>query len=239
MSHNGIPGLFQSAQNAPSNTQGYLTQQPTTQNPQVFSSNTQSHSPLPPQVAAQQQMATAAVQQNASLPGLEALQGISPDQLAAIVALLRSGQLPMTAPPANVPTTVDQPPAPIPQQNHNASAAGAAAAKVLEDAMDVDKEEGELSDTAKERDFIRPPPTGPRNQNETPRDRQGRASLRRESSFHNHRQSNASPRPNGTRRASDQRLQSDRRLSTNESNPPGKCCFFRCFRNFVSSHALR
>lgn len=107
--------------------------------------------------------------QNAQLPGVDmsALAGVSPDQLAAIVRLLQSGALAMA--PA-----VDG----LPSQG--AAAATATAQQQTEPTQetdaDMDKEEGEIEEggtPTQPRDFLRPPPTGPRNLSASPRESQG------------------------------------------------------------------
>ena len=133
-----------------------------------------------------------AFQQNAQISGLDmsALAGISPEQLAAIARLFQAGAL--TLPP------------PAPEQPAQAREAAASTVRtqstaaplqqvsndtvIQEEDVDMDKEEGELEegevgDSPRERDFLRPPPTGPRNRSVSPRNSiQPRASSR--SSLH-------------------------------------------------------
>lgn len=158
-----------------------------TMNQSQMDNYTPTHGSQPPanQISAQQQ---AAFQHNAQLPSsntnANVLDGVSPEQVAYIVSLLQSGQLPMlppAAPLASQPNHVQQaaapPPdnaqvqmqdAPTPSQNHGQD-------------TDMDKEEGELEEgeaveVQQERGFLRPPPTGPRDRVPSPRSPQLRYS---------------------------------------------------------------
>ncbi|KAK0363169.1 hypothetical protein LTR02_012855 [Friedmanniomyces endolithicus] len=141
---------------------------------------------IPP--GAVQQAHVAAFQQNAALPAvpLDVLKGVPPEHVMAIIQALQSGQL--TLPP--VPT------GPLP--TGAATAPGTALplvaptapmqpiGKGLQD-VDMDKEDGELEEgeepgAAPEREFLRPPPTGPRKASPYPRERQARAQAGRRAS---------------------------------------------------------
>ncbi|KAK5685223.1 hypothetical protein LTS10_003300 [Elasticomyces elasticus] len=155
-------------------------QQPPTQ-PLPPSNGQYASMPPPPQV---QQAQQAAFQQNAALPAAtpnlaDLLAGIRPEQVAAIVALVQSGQLslpqlsgltqPVAAPAPAVPS---QPVASLPQASNQVNG-------LAQQDVNMDKEDGELEDgeeaeagPAKEREFLRPPPTGPRKRSPSPRARQ-------------------------------------------------------------------
>lgn len=173
-------------------------------------------------------MATAAVKQNASLPGLEVLQGISPEQLAGIVALLQSGLLPGAVPATNsTPLKMDQHVS-IPKQDSASSKTLSASTAprseidtIIE--MDLDKEDGEVSDFAKDRISIRAPPTGPRNRNESPRGSQGESMDNIREPSHDIQRLNASPRANGIASAAEQHLPSGDSIAQAEAKYAGKC----------------
>lgn len=100
----------------------------------------------------------AAFQQNAQMP--QVLQGVTPEQFMAIGQLFQSGAF--TLPPT-VPSNM------TPTQPHPAGSPSAAAngATRPQHSASVEREEGELdddesADEARSRDFLRPPPTGPR-----------------------------------------------------------------------------
>ncbi|TKA41724.1 hypothetical protein B0A54_08150 [Friedmanniomyces endolithicus] len=160
----------------------------------------------PPVTAQQAQMA--AFQQNAALPAvpLDVLKGVPPEHVMAIIQALQSGQLtlPPTGPPptgtATAPATALPAVAPTaPKQSIG---------KRLQD-VNIDKEDGELEegeepDTGPGREFLRPPPTGPRKASPNPRERQARAPAGRRASVQ------TSPKQNLAQTAS-QRLQNGKR----------------------------
>lgn len=153
----------------------------------------------------------AAFQQNAQLPGTDTsvfnpvLHGITPEQLAYIGHLYQTGVLAMPPIPAS------QPPAPAAlaagvQNSMPLAPAQPVAAPMLQQDMEVDREEGELEegeepDTSKEREFLRPPPTGPRKRSPSPRDRYGHAQADTRASF---QEPHASPKTAKARRVSEQ-----------------------------------
>ncbi|KAK1067326.1 hypothetical protein LTR74_006530 [Friedmanniomyces endolithicus] len=148
---------------------------------------------IPP--VAVQQAHVAAFQQNAALPAvpLDVLKGVPPEHVMAIIQALQSGQLtlppvptgplptgattaPGTALPLVAPTAPMQPMQPMQPIG-----------KGLQD-VDMDKEDGELEEgeepgAAPEREFLRPPPTGPRKASPNPRERQARAQAGRRASI--------------------------------------------------------
>lgn len=150
----------------------------------------------------------AAFLQNAQIPGMDmsALNGISPAQLALIGQLFQSGALnlpqipvppqPTAAAPAGASIALDSAQAPAPADN---------ALSQQEDA-EMDKEEGELEegeelDAGREREFLRPPPTGPRKRSASPRDQYGRTDRR--TSFQGQR---TAENPAKARKVSEQRF---------------------------------
>ncbi|KAK3722943.1 hypothetical protein LTR37_002088 [Vermiconidia calcicola] len=125
------------------------------------------------QSAAVQQMAT---QQNLQLPAgidMSVLAGISPEQLATIARLFQAGALSLPPPPpdpANPATSVSTSPAQAAQQPQDKPHINAAQEHDVDmDKEDGEVEEGEVSTMPHERDFLRPPPTGPRNRSASPR----------------------------------------------------------------------
>lgn len=129
---------------------------------------------------------------------MSALEGISPEQLAAIARLFQSGALQM--PPPAAAALTHAPPAaqsssgppqtqPVPQLSRQTGVeVSTAIAPQVED--DMDAEEGEVDESehnntpAKMRDFLRPPPTGPKNRSVSPHQRLQKKNKR-----------SASPRP--------------------------------------------
>lgn len=105
---------------------------------------------------------------------MSALEGISPEQLAAIARLFQSGALQM--PPAAPVLPTHGPPAdttPSAMLSSRVSIAPQLSAAGKENNMDT--EEGEVSESGEEynpaqaREFLRPPPTGPKNRSVSPR----------------------------------------------------------------------
>ena len=115
----------------------------------------------------------AAFQQNAQLAGIDmsVLDGISPDQVAAIVRLFQAGALRPAPPELSAPAPSLLPPAAL---QHEALEVQAAQyhqqTYAQEQEIDADKDEGEIEEiepdnTMTGRGFLHPPPTGPRNPN--------------------------------------------------------------------------
>ncbi|KAK5123746.1 hypothetical protein LTR85_002382 [Meristemomyces frigidus] len=149
----------------------------------------------------------AAFLQNAQIPGMDmsALNGISPEQLALIGQLFQSGalNLPQIPIPAQMPAPTAAA-ASVPPSATQAHAQAAIAPPTEED-VEMDKEEGELEEgeeleAGREREFLRPPPTGPRKRSASPRDQYGRADRR--ASFQDQRMSE---NPAKARKVSEQR----------------------------------
>lgn len=125
------------------------------------------------QSATVQQMAT---QQNLQLPAgidMSVLAGISPEQLATIARLFQAGALSLPPPPpdsANPAANVSTSPAQAAQQPQDKPHINAAQEHDVDmDKEDGEVEEGEVSIVPHERDFLRPPPTGPRVRSASPR----------------------------------------------------------------------
>ncbi|EMC93793.1 hypothetical protein BAUCODRAFT_210817 [Baudoinia panamericana UAMH 10762] len=122
---------------------------------------------LPPVKSVQQALSQDTAQPIAMSGNLaDALKGIPPEQLFQIISMVQSGALQLPSLPSNAqpgaPAQVTMPAPPLvqPSSNH-----GAPAARIQD--VDMDREEGELEDgeeagPVRERDFLRPPPTGPR-----------------------------------------------------------------------------
>ncbi|KAK1092432.1 hypothetical protein LTR48_004357 [Friedmanniomyces endolithicus] len=140
----------------------------------------------PPVAVQQAQMS--AFQQNAALPAvpLDVLKGVPPEHVMAIIQALQSGQLTLppvpTGPPPSGAATVPATALPLVAP----TAPMQPIRKGLQD-VDMDKEDGELEESeepgaAPDREFLRPPPTGPRKASPNPRERQGRAQAGRRAS---------------------------------------------------------
>ncbi|KAH9809838.1 putative zinc-finger domain [Teratosphaeria destructans] len=111
---------------------------------------------------------------------LSVLQSMTPEQVAAVAHLIQLGLIkppPMpgansvTAPPAVPAPTVSSAPQNVPQPT---------APTAVQD-VETDKEEGELEEGEEPdpagRDFLRPPPTGPRKRSPSPMERYGRPAI--------------------------------------------------------------
>ncbi|KAK4544744.1 hypothetical protein LTR36_003993 [Oleoguttula mirabilis] len=149
----------------------------------------------------------AAFLQNALLPGMDmsALNGISPAQLALIGQLFQSGALNLPqvpiAPQPPAPTTAAAIVLPSATQAHSEEVT----APSYQEDVEMDKEDGELEegeelDASREREFLRPPPTGPRKRSASPGDQYGSADRR--ASFQDPR---ISENPAKARKVSEQR----------------------------------
>lgn len=127
----------------------------------------------------------AAYQQNSQLPmvDLDVLANISPEQLAAIGQLFLSGaiHLPPQAPVPQLPDVAPVPNPSLPPSSTKAPTATEADSNVMElDKEEGELEEGEVGDTSEARDFLRPPPKGPRNRSASPSRSHGREVGRRQ-----------------------------------------------------------
>ncbi|TKA62978.1 hypothetical protein B0A55_12300, partial [Friedmanniomyces simplex] len=117
---------------------------------------------------ATQQAQQAAFQQNAALPAVpvDVLKGVPPEHVLAIIQALQSGQLTLPPVPA-APQPIAAATAPATAGPSVAPTASTQQTGEEQEDVDMDKEDGELEEgeepeTAQEREFLRPPPTGPR-----------------------------------------------------------------------------
>ena len=169
----------------------------------------------------------AAFLQNAKLPAADMsfLNNVTPETLAAIMQAIQSGALPMPPTFGNAPQPSAAPPIPQPIQRALHVPEPGHTAQAKEQAMNIDKEEGEVEegevdDTPSDRVFLRPPPTGPRNRSSSPRNRQVRdGQVRRESSRNGRRTPPGGP---VGRRVSDQMSVRGDRYVPNQGRLPSK-----------------
>ena len=159
-----IPFIFgagggQPPPSLPSQQQQYPTQTPSNPQPQAALTMAQQ----------------AAFQQTAQLAGIDmsVLNGISPQQVAAIVQLFQAGALRPAPPELSAPAPAPSLLPPTVAQHETPEVQGPiyyAHTITQEQDIDVDKDEGEIEEiepdnTMTERGFLHPPPTGPRNPN--------------------------------------------------------------------------